>query len=74
MKRDELVKFALANVPKTGWLPVELRTASYAGPTTPKASKAKEPAKAAPKAKTMKEAAKNAKKATGPVVKKAAKK
>lgn len=32
MKKAELVAFALANVPKTGWLPPELRTSHYAGP------------------------------------------
>lgn len=38
-------KFALANVAKTGWLPKELRTARYKGPT------AKAPAKDQPKKK-----------------------
>lgn len=32
-------KFALANVPKTGWLPAELRTAHYTGPGAKKAKK-----------------------------------
>jgi ParB family chromosome partitioning protein len=32
LKKPELVAFALANVPPTGWLPVELRTAHYSGP------------------------------------------
>lgn len=32
MKKGDLVAFALANVPPTGWLPPELRTAHYAGP------------------------------------------
>jgi ParB family chromosome partitioning protein len=39
LKKGELVAFAVANVPKTGWLPVELRTASYAGPGAVKAAK-----------------------------------
>jgi ParB family chromosome partitioning protein len=43
-------KFALDNVPKTGWLPPELRTAHYSGPgaAKPKPTKAvvKKPAKA----------------------------
>lgn len=42
--KGEIAKFAIANVPKTGWLPVELRTANYDGPVTKKA-------KAAPKGK-----------------------
>lgn len=32
MKKAELVAFALANVPQTGWLPPELRCATYGGP------------------------------------------
>lgn len=44
LKKADLVKMALDCVPKTGWLPPELRTASYAGPTAPKASKAEKPA------------------------------
>ncbi|MEK1928509.1 MAG: ParB N-terminal domain-containing protein [Pararhizobium sp.] len=31
-KKPELAAFALANVPSRGWLPVELRSAHYAGP------------------------------------------
>ncbi len=31
--KGEIAKFATANVPKTGWLPPELRTAHYDGPT-----------------------------------------
>lgn len=48
LKKAELVKFAVENVGKTGWLPPELRTASYAGPgaAKPKATKAEKPAKA----------------------------
>lgn len=30
--KNEVVAFALANIPKTGWLPPELRTAHYDGP------------------------------------------
>lgn len=30
--KADLVKFAVANVPQTGWLPAELRTAHYDGP------------------------------------------
>lgn len=40
--KSEIVKFALANIAGTGWLPRELRTAHYAGP----GSFAKAPAKA----------------------------
>lgn len=40
--KAEIVKFAVANVPKTGWLPKELRTAHYDGP----ARAEKKPAKA----------------------------
>jgi len=32
MKKAELVAFALANVPQTGWLPPELRAPTYGGP------------------------------------------
>ncbi|TPJ57032.1 ParB/RepB/Spo0J family partition protein [Mesorhizobium sp. B2-6-1] len=32
MKKAELTAFALANVPKTGWLPPELRAPTYSGP------------------------------------------
>ncbi|MDR3473363.1 MAG: ParB/RepB/Spo0J family partition protein [Devosia sp.] len=32
LKKGELVAFAVKNVPPTGWLPVELRTSTYAGP------------------------------------------
>lgn len=39
LKKGELVAFAVANVPKTGWLPVELRTTTYAGPGAVKAAK-----------------------------------
>ena len=47
MKKPEAAKFAIANVPKTGWLPPQLRTAHYDGPQnkTVKA-KAKKTAKA----------------------------
>lgn len=30
--KSEIARFAIANVPKTGWLPPELRTAHYDGP------------------------------------------
>lgn len=32
LKKADLAAFALANVPATGWLPVELRTVHYSGP------------------------------------------
>ncbi|MBE1208134.1 ParB/RepB/Spo0J family partition protein [Aminobacter carboxidus] len=32
LKKAELVEFALANVPQTGWLPPELRAPTYSGP------------------------------------------
>ncbi|MGX9145911.1 ParB/RepB/Spo0J family partition protein [Mesorhizobium sp. 128a] len=32
LKKPDLVAFALANVPKTGWLPPELRAPTYSGP------------------------------------------
>lgn len=32
LKKAELVAFALENVPKTGWLPPELRAPTYSGP------------------------------------------
>ncbi|CAN7308052.1 ParB/Srx family N-terminal domain-containing protein [Phyllobacterium sp. LjRoot231] len=32
LKKPDLAAFALANVPPTGWLPVELRTVHYSGP------------------------------------------
>ncbi|TPN73434.1 hypothetical protein FJ980_32225 [Mesorhizobium sp. B1-1-5] len=32
LKKAELTAFALANVPKTGWLPPELRAPTYSGP------------------------------------------
>jgi ParB family chromosome partitioning protein len=35
-KRPEMAKVALANIPKTGWLPKELRTANYDGPAAKK--------------------------------------
>lgn len=38
-------KFALANVPKTGWLPAELRTVHYDGPGAKKAAAKAKPAK-----------------------------
>src|SRR5262249_49068088 len=41
-KRAAIAKFAIANVPKTGWLPAALRTANYDGPSK------KAPAKKAP--------------------------
>lgn len=49
MKKGEAAKFAGANVPAKGWLPRELRTVHYKGPTEstpqpkPVASKAKKP-------------------------------
>jgi ParB family chromosome partitioning protein len=38
--KGEIAKFAISNVPKTGWLPAELRTAHYDGPAS-KAAKTK---------------------------------
>lgn len=32
LKKGELFDYAVKNVPPTGWMPPELRTASYAGP------------------------------------------
>lgn len=46
--KAEIVKAVLASVPQTGWLPVELRTASYVAPKPGKAAaaaKATKPAK-----------------------------
>jgi ParB family transcriptional regulator, chromosome partitioning protein len=43
-KSAEVAKFAIANVPKTGWLPPELRTSHYDGPGA-KAAPAKAKAK-----------------------------
>lgn len=50
MKKAELVEFALANVPQTGWLPPQLRTANYPGPgrTTNAFAEAADPAPAQP--------------------------
>ena len=47
--KADLVKFAVANVPPTGWLPAELRTSHYDGPGSkaPKRSKSKAPEKKA---------------------------
>lgn len=39
MKKAAAAKFAAANVPPTGWLPVELRTAHYDGPDRTKQGK-----------------------------------
>lgn len=55
LKKGEQAAFAVANVPKTGWLPPELRTSHYDGPAAKKATvtklkpKAKATKKAAPK-------------------------
>jgi ParB family transcriptional regulator, chromosome partitioning protein len=38
-KKSEIAKMAIANVPKTGWLPKELRTANYDGPSQKAAKK-----------------------------------
>lgn len=48
MKTKEAAEFATMHVPKTGWLPPELRTAHYDGPKVKAASTAK-PKKAAKK-------------------------
>lgn len=45
--KGDIAKFAIANVPKTGWLPPELRTSAYDGP----AGAAKTKSAKAPKAK-----------------------
>jgi len=39
LKKDQQVKFAVDNVPKTGWLPPELRTSHYDGPSAPAKAK-----------------------------------
>jgi len=41
--KAEIVEFALANVPATGWLPVQLRAAGYDGPPVVKAISAAVP-------------------------------
>jgi len=46
--KGEVAKFAVANVPKTGWLPKELRTAHYDGPAKKKPAKAASKKKAKP--------------------------
>jgi ParB family chromosome partitioning protein len=51
MPKGEAAKFAVANVPKTGWLPPQMRTAHYDGPAAKKTT-AKKPAKARAKTKT----------------------
>jgi ParB family chromosome partitioning protein len=43
-KKAEIAKHATANVPKTGWLPTQLRTSHYDGPGAKPATKAKKPA------------------------------
>ena len=55
--KAELVKFAVANVPQTGWLPAELRTSHYDGP----GSQPRKKPKAAPKPKDKKAQTKPAK-------------
>lgn len=42
--KGEIAKFAITNVPKTGWLPPELRTDHYDGPAGSKKAKAAKPA------------------------------
>jgi ParB family transcriptional regulator, chromosome partitioning protein len=49
MKSGDAAKFAVANVPKTGWLPIWLRTAHYDGPTKAAATSAKKTVKKAAK-------------------------
>jgi len=53
--KADVAKFANANVPKTGWLPPELRTVHYDGPTA-KAKASVTPIKAKPAAKGKKAA------------------
>lgn len=65
--KADLVKFAMTNVAKAGWLPKELRTPHYVAPAAKKsAAKAKTSAKpvaaAKPKARAKKPAKKPAKK------------
>jgi ParB family chromosome partitioning protein len=49
LKKDAATKFAVTNVPKTGWLPLQLRTAHYDGPQAkPAKAKAAKPVKRAP--------------------------
>jgi ParB family chromosome partitioning protein len=55
--KGDLAKFAIANVPKTSWLPVQLRLASYAGP---KAAAVKPASKKKPADKPKKSAKKKA--------------
>lgn len=52
MTKAEAAKFAVANIPKTGWLPSQLRTAHYDGPQKMAKAKAKVKAKAKTKSKT----------------------
>lgn len=49
--KADIAKFATANVPKTGWLPPELRTTHYDGPTAKAKAAPAAKAKPAPKAK-----------------------
>lgn len=57
--KAEIVRFCLANVVPTGWLPPELRVAGYTAPEPgAKSAKARKPAKAKAKAPAKKKAAK----------------
>lgn len=51
LAKDGQIKWCVTNVPKTGWLPPELRTAHYDGPSAAAKAKAKPAAKAKKKAK-----------------------
>jgi ParB family chromosome partitioning protein len=49
LKKDEAVKWCVTNIPPTGWLPPELRTAHYHGPKVKAAARVKPAKKAAKK-------------------------
>jgi hypothetical protein len=56
MKKDEATKWCTTNVPPTGWLPPEIRTAHYKAPAKDAAAKPARP-KMAKKAARKKAAA-----------------
>ena len=62
MSKPDAAKFAVANVPKTGWLPVQLRTSHYDGPVAKTPAPASKKTAGKPKTKGK---AKTAKKTTG---------
>jgi ParB family chromosome partitioning protein len=60
--KPEIWKFALANIPRTGWLPKELRTVHYKGPGSEGYKRpAAAPQAAAPATPSTREAIKKAK-------------